>query len=639
MKTDTQNATEPRRRDLQMSRRQMIKTVGAGAGVAAVGSGALSSSSTTGTVRALPEIAEALGPTTAFGGLQMIENWLGGSADVDEDQNTVDYVWNTANTIASLRSGPTGDRTEIQNEFIDAADGQSAFAEASGSAVVSAAARKTFEGESDKAEQAAQDALNEHATRSIINICEMWNSAHLRMIESGALVEDYEEDTGVVKTENGTALQPVTKANLDDPWKVVEGTSPEGSDGYLVHKVQLPASDLPMDPTNLEGREKQLEVYSVSVENSTPQLNIIYQPVGGTAPADTWFNEISNGGTGNYTKENLRAQDNDLGDITWVDAKKHRLTIDQIASEYTSISNDLSSVVDETVQGLEQGDIEPSDVLTGESLLKEYDPNSDREQLAREMMAIGMDMPGDPAFQAKVSHPSLEADSLWGDLYIRLSTDSDVSINGPMTLPSADYSHALIGYTGSASGDYITQVLPGNSDLEILEIETQDQQVVEVEKTVGENGTVPLAPAESEDTPEPLADPDPKFDEWGLGVFAADGSSWKGTVGDAYIDGDTWKVDTSLSQGLTVERIHYNPPSTFKRTSYWTPGGSTYDVETTEKVIERRRKLNEAIEEEFSSVIGGGGFFDDLPSLPGLGVIESAVVVILAIFGLNAASG
>jgi hypothetical protein len=57
-----------------------------------------------------------------------------------------------------------------------------------------------------------------------------------------------------------------------------------------------------------------------------------------------------------------------------------------------------------------------------------------------------------------------------------------------------------------------------------------------------------------------------------------------------------------------------------------------------DKIQEALREEQEAIEE--SSGVGGVGWPDiDIPTIPGLGVIESAVVVILAIFGLNAASG
>jgi len=336
------------------------------------------------------------------------------------------------------------------------------------------------------------------------------------------------------------------------------------------------------------------------------------------------------------------AQHSTFPDIEILPKGMFYTVFDQIHQEYAQIQNNMSSVVDSTVNGLEQGTIELTEVLSGRDLLEDYDPNTQRGQLHREAMAIGMDMPGDPGFQAKISHPDLAADSLWADLYLRLSSSSNLTVTGPMTIPQSDYEHALIGYTGQSSGNYQQQTLDSSSgDLEILELETTDQVVRQVDRTVGENGTVTLAPAESDTTPDPLANPDPKFDSWGLNIYAADGSNFSGTVGDAYVEDGHWKVDTNLSQGLSVDRINYVPNSEFVPTSVWTPDGGGYDVNVAEKIIERRRKINEKIEEEFNDgIVGGSPDIDiGIPTIPGLGVIESAVVVILAFVGLNAASG
>ena len=272
MNTETTNTNESSGIGPQMNRRQMIKTVGAAGGVAAVGSGAVADSpvSPTGSASALPDIAEALGPTTAFGGLQLVKNWLDGSADVDEDLNTETYVYQLANTIADLRSGPTGDRSEIRREFDDPPQGQSAYAEAAGDTVVSTAAKKTFEGEGSSAENAAQQALSEQTTRSLVNIIEMWNASILRMIESGAFVEDVEQGTGVIQDtrDSGTTLDAVSEDTYPE-WTPIEDTSPEGESGYICFKQTVPAADLPSDPTNLDGREEPLTVYSLVMSDGT----------------------------------------------------------------------------------------------------------------------------------------------------------------------------------------------------------------------------------------------------------------------------------------------------------------------------------------------------------------------------------
>jgi len=229
---------------------------------------------------------------------------------------------------------------------------------------------------------------------------------------------------------------------------------------------------------------------------------------------------------------------------------------------------------------------------------------------------------------------------------LKTSNNSDLQIRGPTTIAASDYSHALLGYTGEVSGEYQYATLRSEDDngnaqpLEILEIQTSESEVVESpDTTVEAGGTVTLAPTDSEQTPTPLAEPDPEYDSWGLTVVAGDGSTSTHTVGDAYIGDEYWKVDTNLSEGLSVEEIRYTQPSTFKDTSIYTPGATEYNVDEAINQIDVRRKVNEAIEEEFNSVVGGGLFDGGLPSLPGLGFIESVIVVILTIFGLNAASG
>lgn len=623
-----------------MNRRQLIKTVGAAGVLAAVGSGAVGNGPHSLTRPAAAAGGECLVSLTGgafYTGLSGVADCLPwtSSDEVDSSDNTETFVYQIANTIDGDRTGPDGPRTELQRDYIDQSQGQSAYAEAAGSEVVSTAAIKTFEGESDSAESAAQTALNKQTTRALLRIVETWNNAVLRLAESGALVEDFEEDVHILKDSSyDNHLKPVPIS--DDSFTGVEGTSPEGSDGYMLYRKSVPDSQLPYPPQELEGRDKPMEMvgYCTTISDD----GIVF-PLGGQTQA--WGISISI--TDSITIEddfNIYADPSGYEKVIPLDGRLLSDVVEDIKAEYDSIQSDLSSVVSSTVQGLEQGTIDPSAVLTGDDLLSQYDPNNKRSALHREAIAMGMDMPGDPRFQAKVSHPDLEADSLWGDLVLRLADGVDVSVTGPTTIPSTDYNHALIGYTGAATGEYQYQSLSGSSDLEILEIETQDQVVAEVQKTVGSGGTVVLAPAESDSTPEPLSNSDPEFDKWGVNLYAADGSSWAGTVGDAYVEDGDWKIDSTLTEGLTVERITYTPNSTFENTSLWTPGSASYDVETAETTIDLRRKINDEIEEAFSGLnIGGGGFFDGLPSFPGLGVIESAVVLFLMLAGLNAASG
>jgi hypothetical protein len=666
MNTDTQNTNEPSRTDPQLNRRQLIKTVGAGAGVAAVGSGAVQPQlphvgnlSFTGySEAAVPVAAYAISVAGAMAGGYVVGETLdlfGSDADVDENLNTETYVYQISNTIASQRNGPDGGRTEMSNDFANANTGHSAYAEAAGDAVVTAAAMAVLEGESDQAQNRAYEALDRQTTRSIINVVESHNAGVLRLFESGALVEDYEQQTGTLKIGNYSGhgytgnVEPYAVSEVDSISEIepmedqeIDTSANDGlKEGYAGFKVQLPSEDLPVDPTSLDGRDEPLTVYMAAFDDPQTSDNAtLLAPSGGS---NGWFSRLNNFDGRLASSKEMRTHASDYDQITVLNTELHGNVLYQISQEYDQMLNDLPDVVDQTVNGLEQGSIEPTDVFDASDLLTDFDPLNDRGQFAREMMSIGAEMPGEPQLEVKVSHPDLEADSLWGDLYLRLADGIDLDVNGPMTIPSSDYELAWLGYTGQVSGEYQTQTLAaGSGDLEILEVNAADQIEQEPDDyTVEEGGAVPVAPAETDATPEPLAEPDPEYDDWGVSVTTSDGSTGNSTVGDAYVKDGKWYVDTELTEGLAVESVRFTKPSTYQNTSIWTPGATDYNYETAEETILRRRELNEAIEEQFSGgVVGGGGFFDGgIPTLPGLGVIESAVVVFLAIAGLNAASG
>ena len=639
-----------------LTRRQMLKATAAGGAAAAVGSGAVDHRDLSPVEEAqaiAPVAAWALVGATAAGvNLARRKDWFS-DPDVSEDLNSESYIYNIAATIEGLRSGSTGTRRDIQRDIANATTDESAYAQAAASQVVGEAALATLEGDSQNAQNRADRALREQTTRSLVSLVEKWNAGIIEMQERGAFVEDVEAGTDVLgMTNNNVGIGPLTQSETGDGWEPVEASSPEGQDGYLVHKWTFGSSALPADPTNLEGRDEPLELWTVPHWHDSYSEHVLPVPDHSTS----WFQTINESSSNSVMgREDLFANYSNGDKVYWLKGILLGNVIQKIETEYENLLSELSDVVDKTVNGLEQGTIEPSDVLTSEQLTEDFNPNNRRSALHREAMAVGMEMPGDVAFQARVSHPDLAADSLWGDLLLRTTGDSDLAVDGPMTIPAADYQLALLGYTGETTGKYqYASLRPQDSNnndqpLEILEITTNDDVVAEnPETSVGSGGTVKLAPTDSESTPEPLANPDQKYDSWGITVVAGDGTTATGKVGDAYGEDGYWKLNTSLSEGLSVEEIRYHPDSLFQDTSIYTPGQTDYSVDEAKQQIDVRRAVNEAIREEFGSVIDGGGLFDGglfdgLPSLPGLGVLESAAVVgggtILGLLGLSAASG
>jgi hypothetical protein len=628
----------------------MLKTTGALGGAAAIGTGAVPN---TPPWLSWTQDAEAIAPLAAAGiflasagagasGVLAIQKHTGlGSGGVDENQNSEDYVYQVARTVVEDRKGPTGSRTELQEDFANANTGDSGYARTASDMIVNAAALATLEGRSSEAQTDAVTAHNKQTARAATFLVETWNQGHIRLIESGALVEEIEQGAGVLGVNDGAGTRGIkafTQSKVDNITsknaKPVKETEVQ-SGGYACWKVPIPNGDLPVDPTTLDNRDEPLELYChCATINSGTDDRLFIPDLG---------NWTSSFGSAFRTDWPLRAEHSSLSTFDVFDKSLYGSVASTIQSEYSTLQNELPTVVNKTVNGLQQGSIKPSEVLDANDLVTEFDPSNSRQAMAREMMSIGASVPTKtPAHQVKISHPDLTANSLWVDLYLRLADGvSDITINGPMTIPKADYELAWIGHTDQTSGEYINdKTLPGTSDLQILEVDAPDSITKKPDTVVEADGDVVLGEEGSKLLPTPIKEPDPKYNSWGISVKTADGSTDSAKVSDTFIENGKWKVATNLNEGQSVTGVTYHPDVTYESTTFDAYSASSYDPTVAQKTIERRRDFNDAVDDAFSSVLGGGSgsLFEGLPSLPGFGPLESAIIVILGLFGLNAAS-
>jgi hypothetical protein len=212
-------------------------------------------------------------------------------------------------------------------------------------------------------------------------------------------------------------------------------------------------------------------------------------------------------------------------------------------------------------------------------------------------------------------------------------------------VPSSDYRLAWIGYYNkSGDGEYLQDTLAGDDsgdDLEILEVRTPDDEQTESNQAVESDGDVPLGEEGSDGLPAPITEPDPEYDDYSITVKTADGSTYSDTVGNVFTEDGMWKLNTDLSEGQSVEEYTIRPPVKYENTAYDATDAANFDPAAALETIKRRRRFNDAVEEQFESggLIGGGGLFGDgFPTIPGLGALGTVGVAILALFGLNAAS-
>jgi hypothetical protein len=316
-----------------------------------------------------------------------------------------------------------------------------------------------------------------------------------------------------------------------------------------------------------------------------------------------------------------------------------------IESGYNGISSDLSTYVTNLSNGLEQGAIDPADILSSADIVNQFANSNEQSRPAAELPPIGAAAPKDEGYQALISHPDLEFDQLWAWVYPRFSGDP-VSLSPGTTLAASDYNMAYIGYYGEASGEFQTQTLSGDSPLEIIDttgIEGEDEYDVEendsIPTTVKDSGRVVVW--EGEDPPPEIQYP---ADHEGHHIVV-DGAAGRTThpVSDVQYDEETGEYyipasDSSLAAGEAVERVITTPEASYQQPVTHVSDPTSVDSEQTVQELKTLRETVSDLEEAFNSS-GAGGSIGELPSLPGwipgTGMVQWAVVGVAAFLGIQ----
>jgi len=621
-----------------MNRRQMIKTVGAGAGVAAVGTGAVSHPDFS-----LTRQASALGPkafATGAGwsaGLKIID-WITGTNEVDEDEELSEQIWLAANSVAEGREDFV---TEMNAQY--SSSQSSPYANKAWSEIRVRVAQARLEGKTEsEATQAANEALNIQTAQSVINTVEKWNTGIKALDEQIAYVIDESLNTLYWDT-TGDAILARRDPSSEDWATGVEGTG-DGNGNYALWETDV---SLPTSLDNLPDRDDPLKMF-------LPQYDITDQtsdgPISPGNPNYQFFDD--NLQVSNYFA--LIADDDNLGTTTVIDPRIYTDVLDAIDTEFSNIKNDLSTYVTTLYESFAEGALDPATIISPQDLYDQFATAPNQQRMTAELLAVGAAHPGgNVGYRAKVSHPDLQDPPQWGVLYpLWAEGTREKTIESGLTIPASEYKMAYLGFRAADTGEWTARLLDsGSGDLEILETEDTDDDIISdrEDQTAGTNGKVTVwdtAPVEEGghgEAPDPLKYPNDHGD-WFIEIRGAQNLSTH-PMGDASTEEgengqDLFIVDpTDLNEGELVESVAIKQSATYTQTSWYVSDPTTIDAEQLKEEIQTYQDLKEAIE-QLESGIGGGGFFDGgLPSLPGLGFIESVVVVILAFAGLNAASG
>jgi len=540
----------------------------------------------------------------AAGGAGVAYWRIGGDTNVDPDEVAENNIYNAAVAVGEGRSEF---ETQMQSEFVAPSDPEATpFGRTAWQELRVAAARDIVNGESvSTATTSAQKAVDEVATRAVVNQTERWNTFVEAMIEQIVLQQD--ESVSVINYQSdefGSFDQRT--ASTQDNWTSVDASIPSGGSDPIIHKWEMDPANLPVDPTSLDGRDEPLSAYGIVMQGTN---DVHMMSVADSAGEASILPDMSANWPGGLTSDVMvTAEHSSLSTENVIDQQLYHDTLAAITSAYDSISGKLSTYVQNLHDGIQQGAIDPSDILSSQDLIEEFADSEGQARLAAELAAIGAHIPDSAGYRAKVSHPDIQADSVWGHLFPQYADGTDPTpIQPGNTIPSADYTMAYFGYEGAESGEWEQVMLSGDSDLQILDVEGVDgqQDVSGAGDSAGASGKVVVYSGDS--PPDPLANPG-NHTNW---TVLVQGETNKHTAAVSNVttdsNGDFVLSSTSLTDGESIDYVELVPPVNQSRPHDYTADETNIDTEQTKEQIKALRQQQEDLEEALNSGGGGGG--------------------------------
>jgi len=628
----------------QMDRRTMLKTVGAGAGALAVGSGAVPTHQLS-----LTQDADAIG---FVGGLLIggaaaatgayVAEWTANDEDVDTSNVSLeDAIYNAAEVQADTRK--TWKDTS-KAEFQDRNDSQ--YAELAWTEIRLGTAEARANGLSvSEAKSQAREALQEQTTRSLVNVVERWNTGVIALQEQ--IQADINNGVGVFHSRNGDR----TNMRLSDSDGTNTDLSPvdpaNESGDYTIWESSM---DLPVPAAQVRDSDEPLTCYAISVQEDKDNASYWYWncPLydGGRDSdteiwgADSSYDDYNNNSLG--VSDDLSIRHSSYSTKTVLDGQLFFDILNKIRNEYNTIDSDLGTYVENLYDAFSQTDLDPADIIGPRDLYQQFADGNTQQRINAELIAAGA-APRGGGYQVEISHPDLQADSLWCTLWPRFDDGVDnVNITGGTTLSASDYVVAYIGYVAKDTNRYTTTTLSGSEDLQILASSDSNPDLSQQRNTTADstNGVQIWDSEQHGEAPETLRYPG-DFDGKELVINGAENQSTHPLTDVQQNDDGTISVPgTDLNAGEAVEGIRIRDRPTYSQPGYVTSDPTTVDKSQVEEQIQDYSDLQKFIDEveEQNNSGGGAGFWPsgwEFPSLPGFGTIETIVLAVAGIFGLS----
>jgi len=581
---------------VKLDRRTVLKATGASAaGLASLSGTAPDKMTLTQDADALAITSSllVLGGATAGAGLAIAAYEVLGDEDPTGDTDSVlkDQIYNTATAVAEGRSRWVD---EMQTQYVDAAQGRSPFADSAWSEIRAAAAKEIVTGGSEsEAKAAAQKALKKTGRKAAWNIVQRWNTGILTLGPHAR--EQHNNNFQTLSTNSGSDLGN-TEANTASDINIVSDY--QSDDGQVwVGKVdlQLPGTSSTIDDIDTDAAT----LYGFVNGGSTGNL---------ICPFDSSFN-VFVPGTTNTSNQGIVCSHPNFSTVTVFDTPLWVDVATQLDNEYDQISSDLSTYVSNLKSALDQGVIDAADIYSPSDIVNNFAANDAQQRVAAELIGLGAAAPTDAGYEAEISHNDLSADRLWVDLYVQFD-GSPIDIKPDMVISSADYDLAYVGYVSSATGNYVTEVLNGTSDLTIYQLAgAKDQDNLESDTNAESDGTIYIG----SDPPDRIQNPGDYNGTDYIMVTDSNGNVTRYPMSDVTTNSDgDFVIDsgnTPYSDSVNISKIDLVPEVNYVNGSQHVDDPASVSSDDTTEILESQKSLVNTLENDTAG--GGGSLFGD----------------------------
>jgi hypothetical protein len=613
-----------------VDRRTFLKTVGAGAGAATVGTGAIDSPLTaTQDADAAVVSLGMLAAGTALVGIGAIagvklQRWRSGDADINEDDLSDDKETQIYEVATIINEGYKGNFNDIANyEYGDSNSGASTgFEDAAWSEIRTMAARGIDEGWTKaKTKRRAGQMVDKQATRFVLNHIQLWN----RRVEAFAPymatdIQDTNDDCVKYRDDNSNDSW-IRDESLDPS---TSGWEPYEVDGTLVGMKSTNKLDLPWDHTKFDkwGDDEDIEILTawdigpgIPTRFRQDDLDSMPTSYGGFSISTT------------HSEYSRTQVFHSLGPTNEY--------LNSVSQTYREITDDLSNYIDNVFAAVAQGDVTGLDLLSPRDLTQQFAGADEMSRTTAELAAVGLHSPAEAGgVMAKVSGYSLSADSLWGRLFIRFREGSQKTVQPGTSITGNDYQIAYLLYQNQATGEPEAHTFTGN--FEILDVSGEGvDQGENVDNNVEDDSDIPIWNPDTDGEP-PEWIKNPPADKT-IVVETPDGTYQFDPGKIQQGDDGTYRIPSNIDPGTNIKRVR-----SVGQLEYFQPIGRVKDPNNvdSERLTERFRNITRFRDKVDEEVVSGGGgvggdWINQIISFFG-GIKNAVVAAVVVVVGASA---